>query len=57
MLLVVTTHVGHEYSFLLTSAQEGRMSKEELSVSVVRLMKAFISLGALDPPDVVPYSK
>ena len=50
-------HVGREYSNLLTSSQEGRMSEEELSVSVTRLMKAFIMLGALDPPEMVPYSK
>ena len=49
--------VGREYSNLLTSTQQGRMSTEELSVSVVRLMKAFIMLGALDPPEMVPYSK
>ena len=50
-------HAGSEYRYLLTSNQEGRMSKEELSVSVTRLMKAFIMLGALDPPEMVPYSK
>ena len=49
--------IGSEYHYLLTSNQEGRMSSEELSVSVVRLMKAFIMLGALDPPEMVPYSK
>ena len=48
---------GHEYHSLTTSTQEGRMSEEELSVSVTRLMKAFIMLGALDPPEMVPYSK
>ena len=50
-------YIGREYSHLLTSTQEGRMSEEELSVSVTRLMKAFIMLGALDPPEMVPYSK
>ena len=50
-------HAGSEYHYLLTSVQEGRMSEEELSVSVTRLMKAFIMLGALDPPEMVPYSK
>ena len=56
--LTVFNHTaGSEYHYLATSTQEGRMSEEELSTSVVRLMKAFIMLGALDPPDMVPYSK
>ena len=49
--------IGSEYQSLINSTQKGTMSKEELSVSVVRLMKAFIMLGALDPPDMVPYSR
>ena len=57
MNLLPSLHAGREYNNLLTSTQEGRMSKEELSVSVTRLMKAFIMLGALDPPEMVPYSK
>ena len=48
---------GHEYQYLTNSTQQGRLSKEELSVSVVRIMKTFIMLGELDPPDMVPYSK
>ena len=50
-------HIGREYNNLLASTQGGRMSEEELSVSVTRLMKAFIMLGTFDPPEMVPYSK
>ena len=57
MSLLPSLYAGREYNNLLISTQEGRMSKEELSVSVTRLMKAFIMLGVLDPPEMVPYSK
>ena len=50
-------YVGSEYRYLANSTQSGRISKEELSVSVVRIMKAFIMLGELDPPEMVPYSR
>ena len=34
----------------------GYLSEDELDVSVVRLMRGFIMLGVLDPPDMVPYN-
>ena len=49
-------HAGSEYLNLASAVIGGYLSEDELDVSVVRLMRGFIMLGVLDPPDMVPYN-
>lgn len=48
---------GKTYGNLVDVLNEGVITEEMIDVSTIRLMKGFISLGVLDPPDSVPYNK
>ena len=56
-LCFFTVPIGDTYANLLNVLNEGLITEDMIDTSVVRLMKAFISLGVLDPPDSVPYNK
>lgn len=49
-------HVGSTYANLLEVLNKGLITEGMIDTSVIRLMKGFISLGVLDPPDSVPYN-
>jgi len=48
---------GNAYPSLLNSVKQGLINKEEIDVSVKRILKARFKLGMFDPPEMVPYSK
>ena len=48
---------GSTYKNLVDVVESGYLSEETISQSVVKLMKDFIHLGVIDPPDLVPYNK
>ena len=50
-------YTGITYGNLPDVLSAGMITEEMIDTSVVRLMKGFISLGVLDPPDSVPYNK
>ena len=50
-------NLGITYANLPDVLNAGLVTEAMIDTSVVRLMKGFISLGVLDPPDSVPYNR
>ena len=48
---------GHSYQALVEGIKQGRISEEELNVSLRRILKGRIELGMFDPAEMNPYSK